>query len=109
MSLQDEIDELRENLAEVIPEGGEDTDTLFTNAKLTKWLESGISLNQASLRGWQAKLGHYAGLVDVADGASSRKMGDLFDHAERMIKMYTGLVKGPTAGRSRVGKIVRSL
>lgn len=105
---QDNIDEVRENIGEVIPDGGTEADTLFTNEQILKWIGDTSSLDAASLKGWKKKMADFANLANVTDGAASRTFGDLFDHARQMVALYTELAIGPTAGRARVGKIVRS-
>lgn len=101
------VAELRDMLGEPIPEGGTETDTLFTDAQLGKWVINYTNLDYAAVKGWQVKMAHFADLVDVTDGASSRKLGDLLNHAERMIIMHRKQALGPVAGRTRVGKIRR--
>lgn len=104
---QEKITSVREMIGEVIPAGGTEAETLFTDDRVTAWIEASNSLEGAALTGWRAKAAQFASLVDVTDGAASRAMSDLLDHAEKMVKMYTGLSRGPAFGRSRVGKIVR--
>lgn len=107
-TLQEMTIEVRENLGEVIPSGGTDADTMFTDAQIATWINNTANLDAATLRGWKVKLANYANLVNVTDGAASREMSDLFDHAQEMVKYYGKLAVGPTSGRSRVGRIVRS-
>jgi hypothetical protein len=104
---EDDLTEVRENIGETIPEGGAETDTLFTDEQIGKWIEGSPSLETASLKGWKKKMAYFSNLVNVTDGAAAREMSDLFIHAQAMVKLYTGLAAGPTAGRSRVGKIIR--
>ena len=105
---QDNINEVRENIGEVIPEGGTESDTLFTDEQIIKWINDTSSLDAASLKGWKKKMADFANLVNVTDGAAARTFSDLFEHARQMVALYTDLAVGPTAGRARVGKIVRS-
>jgi hypothetical protein len=107
-TIQENITEVRENIGEVIPEGGVEGDTMFTDAQIATWINNTASNDEASLRGWKIKMANFANLVNVTDGAASREFSDLFDHAVTMVKTYTKLASGPAAGRSRVGKIVRS-
>lgn len=102
-TIQDNIVEVREMIGE--PPA---TDSLFTDERVTAWIEGSSSLEGAALRGWRAKAAHYSGLVNVTDGAASREFSDLLKNSLDMIKMYQGLAKGPAFGRTRVGKIVRS-
>lgn len=105
---QDQTVTLRNMLGEVVPVGGTEEDTLFTDEQLTSWINESATLDAAALQGWKIKMAHFANLVDTTDGAAARALSDLFAHAQAMVKMYGNLVLGPTAGRSRVGKIVRS-
>ena len=108
MTLEAQISQLRSMLGEGIPSGGSEEDTLFTDEQLTSWINETATLDAAALEGWKIKMAHFANLVDTTDGAAARALSDLFAHAQVMVKMYDNLVLGPTAGRSRVGKIVRS-
>lgn len=102
----------REKTGEVIPEGGSEADTMFTDTQVSNWLTAAEDMNHAIVEGWEAKIAAWASLVDVTDGAASRKLGDLMDHAELMLKYYRGrIAAGPGEGRSgrtRIGKIVRT-
>jgi hypothetical protein len=97
-----QISEVREMIGET-----DTTASLFTDDQITAWIDAADSLEAAALTGWQRKAAHWAGLVNVTDGAAAREFSDLFDHAVAMIKVFTKLAS-PTAGRTRVGKIVRS-
>lgn len=102
---------LREKLGEIIPDGGDESESMFTNAQLDAMLTRADSLDHAILDGWETKMAHWANLVTVVDGASSRELTALMDHAEKMIKYYGGKVSlGPEAinSRTRIGKIVRN-
>ena len=107
-TIQEQVTSVREKIGETIATGETEGDTLFSDAQITLWITSTTSLDGAALEGWKAKAAHWAGLVNVTDGAASRAFSDLLDHAQTMIKMYSGLAAGPTNGRTRVGKIVRS-
>ena len=99
----------QENIASVREMIGEpaEADSMFTDNQITSWVNTNGSLEAAALQGWRAKAANFANLVNVTDGAASREMSDLLDNALAMIKLYTSLAKGPSAGRTRVGKIVR--
>lgn len=101
------LTEVREMIGETIPEGGSDADTMFPDARVQAWIDSTSSSQGAALKGWHAKLANYSGLVDVTDGASSRMMSDFMANAKTMVSLYTKLAVGPSAGRTRVGKIRR--
>lgn len=102
-----EITQVREKIGETIPDGGVEADTLFTDAQIDSWIDTTSSLDAAAARGWEVKMAHFASLVDVTDGAASRKMSDLMLNAEKMMKIYTRRALGPAAGRTRIGKIRR--
>lgn len=99
---------LRGMIGETIPSGGTADDTLVSESQLEAWIAGSTSLDRAAISGWEFKLAEWVGLVNVSDGAASRSFSDLMDHAKYMISYYTSKAEGPTAGRSRVGKIVRS-
>jgi len=107
MATEAQVNEVRENIGETIPANGVDSDTMFTDEQIIAWIDGTTNLDAASLRGWKVKLAHFANLVNVTDGAASREMSDLFEHAKEMVKTYTKLAQGPAAGRTRVGRIVR--
>lgn len=102
-------DQLRDLLGETIPEGGEASDTLFTQEQIEDYLLAADGdLNVAALSGWRVKSAALANLVDVTDGAASRSMGQLLDNALKQVKIYEGAVLGPSEGRTRIGRIVRT-
>ena len=108
MAEADQISDLRDILGEAIPDGGDETDTLFSDEKIGKWVDRySTNMDAAAYLGWRAKMAHFSNLVNVADGASSRALSDLFDHAEKMVAQYRRLAQGPAAGRTRIGKIVK--
>lgn len=97
---------VREKIGEMVPEGGTEVDTLFTDAQISVWIAASSSVSGAIASGWESKMAHWAGLVNVTDGAAARAFSDLFEHA-RLMSVYWGKKANPMAGRSRVGKIVR--
>lgn len=108
MATQDEIDTIRERCGEIIPEGGTESDTLFTDAQVTRWIDSTpLNLDAAVREGWLVKQAHFANLVNTTDGAAARTFSDLFNHATSMVAQYTLYMVGPSAGRARVGRIRR--
>lgn len=101
---------LREKLGEIIPSDGDESTSFFTDAKIVKILTRAKTMNAAILDGWETKMAHWANLVTVVDGASSRELTKLMEHAEAMIEYYGALVdKDPASlvGQTRIGKIVR--
>ena len=108
MALTD-VNRLRDLLGEPIPDGGTEADTLFTDDRLKDFLQlANNDVERAAFEGWRAKAAQLANLVDVADGNASRKMSDLLDNAQTMVKFYQRSSTGPTEGRTRIGRIVRS-
>ena len=104
---------LRMYLGETVPDGGSEDDSMFSTVQLEVMLQSARTINHAIIAGWEIKLAHWSNLVDVTDGAASRKLGDLMAHAENMIDYYrkkTGAGPDDSLARSRtrVGKIIRS-
>lgn len=108
MALTD-ITRLRDLLGEPIPEGGTEADTLFTDQRIEDFLSiANGDLDRAAFEGWRAKAGQLANLVDVTEGNAARKMSDLLDNADKMVKYYQRSSGGPTEGRTRIGRIVRT-
>jgi hypothetical protein len=101
---------LRRKTGESIPEGGSAADTMFSDAALDEVLIEASDLNYAIVEVWEAKLAEWAGLVDVTDGAASRRLGSLMENGEARLKYYRGLIASgpaPRSNRTRVGKIIR--
>lgn len=102
-----DADRLRSMLGEEIPAGGSETDTLFLDVKIADLLQvAGGNLGQAAVAGWQIKAAHYADLVDVTEGNSSRAMSDLHKNALAMVKYYTGDDPTPADGVGGRGHVV---
>lgn len=109
MALSD-ASRLRTLLGEVIPPAGSAADTMFSDAQILDFLALGNDdIERAAYEGWRAKAANFANLVDVTEGNASRKLSDLLDHANNMVKLYSKSSSGPTEGRTRIGKIVRFL
>jgi len=88
-----------------------ETDTensMFDDDQVTLFITSTSSKEAAILMGWKAKEADFANLVTTIDGAATRQMSDLYAHAQQQVKVWSQLAIGPAAGRSRVGKIVRT-
>jgi len=107
--VQTPVEVLRSRIAEVIPDGGLESDTMFTNAQLTQVLfDNGADVDRATYAAWLLKAANYADLVDVSEGNATRAMSDLHDHALKMAKTYATAGSSLVAGRTRVGRIRRS-
>jgi hypothetical protein len=84
--------------------------TDLTDVQLGEIFDASKDINEAASYIWQTKASQYSTIVDVAESGSSRKMGDLFNHALAMAKYFGGsdADTGPNAGgRTRIGRIVR--
>jgi hypothetical protein len=108
MATADEVLRLRRLLGETIPSGGTEADTLFTDAELTQLIDDNPDMDRAAYEGWREKAASLSGLVDTTEGNAQRKMSQLLTHAQDMVKMYLRSSGGPTEGRTRIGRIVRS-
>lgn len=102
---------LRAKLGESVPNGGDTSESFFTDDQITSMLQAASTLDHAILDGWETKMAHWANLVTVVDGASSRELTELMNHAEAMIKYYGDKINegpgGSTHTRTRIGRIVR--
>lgn len=99
----------RSLLGEVIPVGGVDTDTMFSDDEITDLLEQGFDNPfAAAYYGWMEKAANYAALVNVNEGNAARELSDLHRQAIRMADRYVGYVETPSRGRARMGNIVRA-
>lgn len=84
--------------------------TQLTDDQLKTIIDASKNLNEAASFVWQSKAAEYSTIVDVAESGSSRKMGDMFEHALKMAQYHGGTDAdtGPDAGgRTRIGRIVR--
>lgn len=105
-------EKLRRKTGESIPEGGSAGDTMFSDAAIDAMLTEAGTLNEAIVDAWETKLAEWAALVDVTDGAASRRLGQLTEAGTAQLKYYRGLVAAgdglaPRLGRTRVGSIKR--
>lgn len=85
-----ERERLRLFLGENIPDGGAESDTMFSDMQIQDFLDRAGTAGtiQAAVFGWQVKAAEYANLVDVTEGPSSRAMSDLYKAALEMVKHY---------------------
>ena len=98
---------LRQLLGEVIPPGGTEADTLFTDEEIQDLLEENLDPERAAYEGWKIKAAKLANLVDTTEGNAQKKFSQLLSNAETMLKTYLRSSGGPTEGRTRVGRSVR--
>lgn len=100
---------LRGLLGETIPEGGDESDTMFTDAVIEDLLlQANGGVERAAYEGWRLKAAKLSDLVDLTEGNASRAMSDAHAHAMDMIKHFQRSSGGPTEGRTRIGKIRRT-
>lgn len=101
------VEQVRELVGEVIPAGGTEADTLFTNVRLAELIAEMGTVTDAAGRAWQIKAAALADLVDTAEGTSKRAMSDLHKHAVAMVEVYDGS-SGSVTRKSISHRIVRS-
>lgn len=104
-----EYEKLRQLLGEMIPDGGQASDTLFSDDEIKELLESNPEgdFDRAAYEGWRAKAAKLSSLVDTTEGNAQRKFSQLLTNALAMMNSYKRSTTGPTDGRSRVGTIRR--
>lgn len=85
----DPTDLVRLQCGEQIPDGGEDTDTLFTDGQIQTFLDQcGQMVNAATAMAWRAKMAIFATQVDIVEGNSQRKMSQAYTAAESQAKFW---------------------
>ena len=102
MKATDELrDELRELLDEVIPTGGTESDSRFTNEQADKLLIRARDINEAAAAGWKLKaawaMSERGGLEETSAGDEKHKfvkLAEYRDHCLAMAKMYAEQVPG---------------
>ena len=76
------------------------------------FIGAGGNLERAASLTWRIKASSYAGLVDVSENGSSRKMSDLYKNALALSAEYGARADAdtalPSAGRPRTAPIVRA-
>ncbi len=88
-------EELRELLDEVVPEGGTESDTRFTDAQLDKLLSKSRNVYAAAAEGWTRKAAMFqreAGKIQSYTVGQERydmtKVKDLLEYALKMAETY---------------------
>jgi len=109
------IDELRLLIAESVPSGGTEADTMVTDEQLQSYIDGTDTMTLAAVKGWEYKAGEYAALVDTSEGNSARAMSDLHKQALAMAAYFQDKAKlegqddlGNRRGRANIGVISRS-
>ena len=105
------LDQVRLNAGEASPAGGSDSDTNFTDDQIDDLLTLNNNLvNRTTAAVWRAKAAIFAGLVDVQEGNSSRKMSQAYEAALAQAKYWASLPEvEPAIGRTRIGVNRRSM
>lgn len=104
MALTDS-DRLRALLGEEIPDGGDETDTLFTDEEISDLLSQYGTPTAAEGQGWKIKAGKLSYTVDIIEGSTARKGNQAFEHAMKMASSFGGV--GAGKGPARVHLIQR--
>lgn len=71
----------------------------WTDEYLGAVIDANQSLNAAAASVWEAKAATVAHLVDISEGGSSRKQGDIYEQFLAMAKLYKGEDENGVAGR----------
>lgn len=91
----------------------EPDETTYTDDMLSVLIDSyaltDLPLVESAYSVWVQKAASYADLVDISEGGSSRKNGDLHKRALTMADLYKGQLDAATAlgQRTRIARLVR--
>lgn len=85
----------------------------YTDQQLSDILDAALTdMNKAAYEIWIQKAASAAELVDISEGGSSRKMGDIYEQALAMAKFFEGKVPGGTTPEApvypRIHKLART-
>jgi len=88
----------------------EDNETTYSDFDLAARLDAASgSADSVAYQVWTEKAAATAGLVDVSEGGSSRKMGDLYEQAIAMAKVFAERAAAeslpPLAGSGRTVRV----
>lgn len=93
--------ELREMLDEVIPDGGTESNTRFTNDQLDKLLNKTQNINETAAAGWKLKAAwamSERGGLEVSQAGDEKhqfvKLTEYRDHCLSMAKMFAEMIPG---------------
>lgn len=104
MATAEQIKEVRLNI-------NEPSDALFDDVTVSGWIDSTVSLEEASAEGWLKKASVYADLANVSEAGASHAYGELYKNALVMRGIWAdkaeALTVSVTSGRTRVRKIER--
>ena len=68
----------------------------YTDEALAVVIDESSDLNKAAFTIWSQKAASAAELVDISEGGSSRKLGDVYEQALTMAKFYSEQTPGGT-------------
>ena len=104
-------DQVRMQVGEMIPAGGTADDTMFTDDQIQSFLTLNNQLiNRATAMAWRSKGAELAGLVDVQEGNSSRKMSQAHEQAMAMARYWASVPENPVViGQTHIGTNRRSM
>lgn len=92
-----DVSQLRKLINEVIPPGGSEYDTNFTNAELETMLNEQQNLYQAASFAWTIKAGLYQGQIESYkvgnESYDTTKLKDQVDHALKMAAKYAEMAR----------------
>lgn len=73
---------------EVIPPGGTDANTRFSDVDLTDIYSRHATLSGAVLEVWQAKAAYFAQYIDIEESGSNRKFSQLYKNANEQVALW---------------------
>lgn len=101
MATTEEINELRDLINDqAVP-------YQFTPTQLALYIDNAGNVRAAAGWVWTIKASKLAGLVDITEGSSSRRLGSLYKQALEMATFYGGDPSAPRVGKSGTRPIVR--
>lgn len=90
----------------------ESTEATYTDEALAARIDAAGSLDLVAYEIWTEKAAKASSLVDISEGGSSRKMGDLQEQALRMAATFAARVNTgttpPGGGRTQVSRLTRA-
>lgn len=88
----------------------EQDETVYTNIALSGRIDSvNGDLNLLAYNVWGEKAAKYAALVDVSEGGSTRRNGQLLDQALKMVAHFKNLLPDGTGTGERSGVRIKRL
>lgn len=78
----------------------------YTDTRLGLRIDAAGDLNTVAAAVWQEKAAKYADLVDISEGGSSRKMGDLHEQALNMVLHFQSMTPAASGG-TRIRRLSR--